>query len=268
MTAALEDGKVTPWTRFVVPRPDLRLRRRGHAQGRPRARHRDDDRHADPGAVEQHRRLQDRAAGRQGPPAGLDTSGSASARRPASTSPARRRGYVLPGDKWYGSGILNVPDRPGRQRHAHPAHPRLRGDRQRRAPGDAPPGEGRRGGVGAADHARGDRRRRSTGCSARWCPTRAPASSPRCKGYEVAGKTGTAEKIDPLTGQLQRHALHVVVRRLRPGGRPAAADRGGRRRAHRPLLRRRRRGTGVREDRRVLPAKHENPAVSRAEGLW
>ena len=37
------------------------------------------------------------------------------------------------------------------------------------------------------------------------------------KGYEVAGKTGTAEKIDPLTGQLQRHALHLVVRRLRPG---------------------------------------------------
>ena len=44
-----------------------------------------------------------------------------------------RRAAVLPSDKWSGTGILNIPIGQGVRRHAHPAHPRLRGDRQRRA---------------------------------------------------------------------------------------------------------------------------------------
>ena len=36
------------------------------------------------------------------------------------------------------------------------------------------------------------------------------------KGYQVAGKTGTANKIDPETGEYSEPALHLVVRGLRP----------------------------------------------------
>ena len=63
------------------------------------------------------------------------------------------------------------------------------------------------------------------------------------EGYAVAGKTGTAEKIDPTTG-LYNHLLYTSsFVGYAPGRRPAAADRRGRGRADRRLLlRRRRRG--------------------------
>ncbi len=75
------------------------------------------------------------------------------------------------------------------------------------------------------------------------------ASAVSVPGYVLAGKTGTAQKVED--GELLRHSLRRLVRRLRPGPEPEAAGcRDGRRAA---LCSHRRRGGGarIRRDRRV-----------------
>ena len=83
------------------------------------------------------------------------------------------------------------------------------------------------------------------------------ASSIAIPGYTLAGKTGTANKIDADTGEYSKSRYIALVRRLRPGAQPEAArHRHGRRAAGRDL-RRRGRGAGVRGDhalRAAVPA--------------
>ena len=70
-------------------------------------------------------------------------------------------------------------------------------------------------------------------------------------GYDVAGKTGTAQKVDPETGTYGAR-IRRVVRRLRPGQQSRDRRRRVVRRA-RADLRRRDRGSNVQHDRRVRP---------------
>ena len=49
------------------------------------------------------------------------------------------------------------------------------------------------------------------------------ASEVSIPGYKLAGKTGTANKIDPATGEYSKFALRRVVRRLRARAQPQAA---------------------------------------------
>ena len=154
---------------------------------------------------------------------------SASAGRPASTSRARSAGQVLQLERVLGLVDGQPADRPGRVRHAAADGDRLRGDRQRRHP--APPARRRA------------RRRRRASTS-----PRAGASSPRRRprsvrkmlegvvgaggtasevaipGYSLAGKTGTANKIDSDDRRVLGDALHRLVRRLRAGARPAGCS--------------------------------------------
>ena len=46
------------------------------------------------------------------------------------------------------------------------------------------------------------------------------ASEVAIPGYTLAGKTGTANKIDPRTGRVLEDALRRLVRRLRAGAHP------------------------------------------------
>ena len=48
------------------------------------------------------------------------------------------------------------------------------------------------------------------------------ASEVSIPGYKLAGKTGTANKIDPATGEYSKFALHRLVHGLRAGAAPAS----------------------------------------------
>ena len=86
------------------------------------------------------------------------------------------------------------------------------------------------------------------------------ASEVSIPGYKLAGKTGTANKIDPKTGEYSQVGLRRVVHRLRAGAAPAAADRRDGRRAARRDLRRHGRGARVRADRVLRAAVPADPA--------
>ena len=116
--------------------------------------------------------------------------------RPASTSRARTAGYVLPGKDWFGSGITNVPIGQGVRRHAHPAHARLRRHRQRGPPGEAAPASKGDGGVERRDHDAATARKVDR-MLRKVVSDQGTGELANVKGYAVAGKTGTAEKIDP-----------------------------------------------------------------------
>ena len=81
------------------------------------------------------------------------------------------------------------------------------------------------------------------------------ASEVSLPGYELAGKTGTANKIDTAHRRVLRGELRRLVRRLRARRQAEAADLGDGRRAARRDLRRRGRRAGVRQDRRVRAAR-------------
>ncbi len=97
------------------------------------------------------------------------------------------------------------------------------------------------------------------------------ASGAAIAGYDLSGKTGTANVV--VNGQLLRLGLHRVVHRLRAGQPPAAPGRGHGRRAPGLDLRRFGGGAGVPEDRRLgralprhlaaLSVRRQTPAPAR-----
>ena len=83
------------------------------------------------------------------------------------------------------------------------------------------------------------------------------AAASAIDGYSLAGKTGTANKIDFEHARVLQDALHRIVRRLRAGAPPEAARDGRRRRAEGADLRRRGRSARVPGDhalRAAIPA--------------
>ena len=103
------------------------------------------------------------------------------------------------------------------------------------------------------------------------------ASEVSIPGYQLAGKTGTASKVDQATGEYSKSALRRLVHGLCAGVGPEAAVRGDRRRtAGRVDLRRNRRGARLRADhelRAPVPAHragiasaHEARRVDRRPG--
>ena len=179
-------------------------------------------------------------------------------RRPASTSPARRRGWCPIAEwsqrvrkhQWYPGETISVVDRPGAGAGDAAADGGDDGDRrQRRPPGDAAPGRRSAGGRAPArvpldaDALWRSVRERAVGGGQR--AGRHRPRSARVAGLEIAGKTGTVQVIaqatrtdsqDPAV-QAPRPRLVRLVR----AGRASAAGGGGVRRARRHGLARRRR---------------------------
>ena len=137
--------------------------------------------------------------------------------------PGEEQGIVLPLEEVLGLLDGQPADRPGRGGDADADGHRLLGDRQRRHP--AP-----------AAHRRADRRqarspmpqgqprhlRRTAAASVRKMlegvfAAGGTASEVSIPGYKLAGKTGTANKVDPATGEYSERRLRRVVRRLRAG---------------------------------------------------
>ena len=126
-------------------------------------------------------------------------------------------------------------DRPGRARDPDPDGERVRGDRQRRHPAPAAHrGRGERPtGQAAARGAASSRRATPAQVRQMLRGVLAPggtASEVSVPGYQLAGKTGTASKVNPATGRILGNGLRGLVHRLRAGVRPEAAVRGDRRR--------------------------------------
>ena len=228
--------------------------RRPHDRRVARARLRDADDRADPRPVEQRRRDHDRPARGQASASTSGCAASASASRPASTCPARSAASSCRVSKYSGSSMGNLPIGQGIAVTPMQMATRLRGDRQRRHPAHA-----------------ADRPRAST-ASACATPTgtrvisRAPppqlrtmlegvlapggtASEVSIPGYKLAGKTGTANKVDPTTGEYSKSRYVASFVGFAPGAAPEAARRGHGRRAAGRDLRRHGRGAGVRADR-------------------
>ncbi len=91
------------------------------------------------------------------------------------------------------------------------------------------------------------------------------ASEVSIPGYQLAGKTGTASKIDPETGEYSKSAYVASFVGFAPGVRPEAAVCGDRRRtAGRLDLRRCRRRPGLRPDHGIRAAIPGDPAELRA----
>ena len=198
MVAALEDGKVTPWTRFVVP--DRISDYDGEVTLKDSHEHPTEtmtatqilEQSSNVGMYKIALRVgKDRLLDHYerfgfGTPTGIDFPGEAA-------------GYVLPGDEWYGSGITNVPIGQGvsvtltqlTRAYASIANggllvkPHLvkgAGGVERRI-------------MHAATARKVDRMLRKV------VSEQGTGQLADVKGYEVAGKTGTAEKIDPTTGR-------------------------------------------------------------------
>ncbi len=203
MAGALEDGKVTPSTSFNLP-VEYKLYDRtlhdSHERG-PVHLHGV----ADPRAVEQRRHGHDRARGSRrrasqawikrfgfGSPTGIDY-------------PGEVKGLVLPATKWSGTSILNIPIGQGigvtltqltrayaaiaNGGHLVTPHVVASVDGQ---PVAHP--EGRRI-MSEATASKVDRMLRKV------VSDNGTGTAAKISGYRVAGKTGTAQKIDPQTGE-------------------------------------------------------------------
>ena len=207
VAGALEEGVVTPETDVHARAADPG--RRPHDRRVARARRRDAHDRADPRAVQQRRRDHDRPAARASSASTSGCGASASASRRASTCPARSAGIVLPLDKYSGSSMGNLPIGQGisvtpmQMAAAYGAIANggmLRRAARRRAGRRRPsPRPGRR--VISAQTAR-QRARDAEGVVA----PGGTAEEVAIPGYELAGKTGTANKPDPTTGGYSKRA--------------------------------------------------------------
>jgi cell division protein FtsI/penicillin-binding protein 2 len=128
--------------------------------------------------------------------------------------PGEAGGFVLPGDEWYGSGITNVPIGQGvsvtltqlaRAYAAIANGGRLVEPHLVERVGDRPasPGAGRRI-MSAKTAGQVDAMLRKV------VSTDGTGTLAQVKGFKVAGKTGTAEKIDPETGQYASYTSSFV----------------------------------------------------------
>ena len=118
---------------------------------------------------------------------------------------------MLPLDKYSGSSIGNLPIGQGELGDADADGRRVRGDRQRRDPAPAAHRrERRRPAAARAARAPRDLRARPrpscARCSRACSPPAAPPPRSSIPGYELAGKTGTASKVDPATGTYSQTA--------------------------------------------------------------
>ena len=93
------------------------------------------------------------------------------------------------------------------------------------------------------------------------------ASEVSIPGYKLAGKTGTANKIDPATGEYSKFHYIASFMGFAPALHPASADRRHGRRAPGRDLRRRGRRAGLRQDRLLRPAVHAHPAAIGSAGV-
>ena len=138
-----------------------------------------------------------------------------------------------------GEGLLGIvdgepADRPGPRGHADPDGGRLRGDRQRRRVGEAAAGAGRRARPKAGGSCPAARRARSSACSRACSGPTGPRPRRPSPGYDIAGKTGTAEKAEDGGYSESKFVASFIgfapARRRAPAG---GGDRGrARRRAH------------------------------------
>ena len=171
----------------------------------------------------QRRRGHDRPAARRRATSTSGCAASASASRPASTSRARSSGIVLPLAKYSGRVDGQPADRPGHRGHADADGGRLLRDRQRRRPA---PAAHRRGGRRARGEASPQGHRvisEATAASLRKMlegvlGPGGTASGAAIDGYELAGKTGTAEKPDPRTAATRRPSTSRRSSASRPRG--------------------------------------------------
>ena len=233
--ARSQDGMVTPTTPFDVAAADPG--RRPH-----------DPRRRATTARDAHRRRRSSRSPRNvgavkiGLRLGRDALRPVGAHASASASPT---GVDLPGEEPgivpAAQGLLGLldgqpADRPGPGGHADADGGRLRGDRQRRHPAPAAHHRARSAASRPrAARARGSSRRRPRRAAhdarGRARPGRHRASEAAIPGYELAGKTGTAEKPDPVNGGYSETKYVASFIGFAPGRRPAAAGRGDGRRA-------------------------------------
>ena len=173
---------------------------------------------------------------------------------------------VLPLDHYSGSSMGNLPIGQGELVTPMQMASRLLGDRQRRHPAPAAHRQlGRRRSRARAGRAPRDLARRPpprcARCSRACSRPGGTASEVSIPGYQLAGKTGTASKIDPATGEYSKTAYVASFMGFAPGVEPEAAVRGGRRRtADRLDLRRHGRGARVRADHELRAAVPGHPA--------
>ena len=222
VAGALEEHEVTPSTKFGLP-PTIRLYDRvigeSHARG--------------PvtlttgeilAAVLQRRRRHDRPAARRQEASTSGCGASASASRPAPTSRARRAGIVLPLAKYSGASMGNLPIGQGiavtpmQMAVAYsaianggvlrPAHivEKVNGKAM-------PPHQGHRV---ITEATAASLRKMLEGVLG----PGGTASGAAIKGYELAGKTGTAQKPDPVTGGYSRDKYVASFVGFAPARRP------------------------------------------------
>ena len=168
----------------------------------------------------------------------LDATGSASARPTGVEFPGEEQGIVSRARRLLGLDDGQPADRPGPLGDADADGRRLRGDRQRRHPAHAAADRSTTADRSAEDAGQaGDQQQTDAAelrarCSRACSRPGGTASEVSVPGYTLAGKTGTAQKVDPRR-RLLGDQVRRLVRRLRPGPGPAAAGRGGGRRARR-----------------------------------
>ena len=202
VAGALEEKEVTPDTEFNLAADDQGRRPRDRRVARARLRH---AHHApDPRAVLERRRDHDRPAARAPSTSTSGCAASASASRPASTSRARSRASCSPLERYSGSSMGNLPIGQGiavtpmQMATAYSAIANggvLRPAHIVESVGGRPAPSRR----ATRDLRRRPRRR----CARMLEGVLGPggtASGAAIPGYELAGKTGTAKKPDPVNG--------------------------------------------------------------------
>ena len=240
---------------------------RSHAARLAPARRRDAHRRADPRPVEQRRRREGRARDRRETLLGVGRACSASADRPASRCPARSGASCRPTTSTpapRSSTCRSGRASPSRAMQMMAAYAAIANGGILRTPQIVRSIGGERG----ARAGRQTRHLGGTAASVREMlrgvlAAGGTASEAQIEGYDLAGKTGTANKVDADTGEYSRRATSPRSSASRRRATPSCSCRSSWT-SRRRDLRRRGRGAGVPEDRRVRAAVPRHRAVGRA----